>query len=261
MASLKMLKENTTFAKTTTPPSPHIQRKLEKQAYFERQWLLQPEKYHTHSKAVEKIRIQRSISILKKNVPNLEQLKVFEIGCGTAPLGIWLHHLGSKVHLADIAQNALKRLPYDEKILLLHESLPHTKREDHAYDLVICADVIAHLDFKDFRVSLSELNRVLEPEGKLLISTPLDIDSVDALERFMALVETEFVIDHLLLSYHSFFIRLLKWIKKVPFSKHICSLMERSVLLNKALEYIAKFLWNRDAVSHAIILAHKKPLF
>jgi SAM-dependent methyltransferase len=43
---------------------------------------------------------------------------------------------------------------------------------DHAFDRVLCLDVLEHLDFASQRAALAELHRVLEPGGELVVSVP-----------------------------------------------------------------------------------------
>ena len=58
-------------------------------------------------------------------------------------------------------------------------------------------------------MAFSELARIIKTEGVVVCSTPIDIDSENALERFSGLAETEFEIDKWLLNYDVLWIRLL----------------------------------------------------
>lgn len=44
--------------------------------------------------------------------------------------------------------------------------------DDHVFDVVVCFETIEHLD--DYHVFMAEINRVLKPDGLLVLSTPND---------------------------------------------------------------------------------------
>jgi SAM-dependent methyltransferase len=47
-----------------------------------------------------------------------------------------------------------------------------TKLESDSYDLVLCLDVIEHLNFSDQEKALKEIQRILNPDGTLLATIP-----------------------------------------------------------------------------------------
>lgn len=58
---------------------------------------------------------------------------------------------------------------------------------DHdSYDVVFCISVLEHLDTEDIETALSEMSRIVKPDGLIVIT--LDVPSVD-IEKFLSLVE------------------------------------------------------------------------
>lgn len=80
----------------------------------------------------------------------------------------WFRHNGIKLTTADLFDPET-----DLKIDITDISLP-----DSSYDMVICNHVLEHVSSHE--KALSELNRILKPGGKLIISFPIDpsLDSV-----------------------------------------------------------------------------------
>ena len=128
-----------------------------------------------------------------------------------------LHQAGAQVLYVEAAANAIKYVELRGLsklgISVKQAALPKTQLPDDAYDLVICLDVIADLPPEDFRLAVAELSRIVKSSGYVLCSTPIDIDSEDALERFSGLISTEFKIHEWKLSYHSLYLRLLDFLK------------------------------------------------
>jgi SAM-dependent methyltransferase len=98
---------------------------------------------------------------------------VLDAGCGTGYGTLMLARAGAaSVTAVDIAQDAveqtLERVDGRAEVVLgdVHQ-LPF---EDASFDMVVCFEVIEHMDGQD--AALSEFARVLRPEGFLLISSP-----------------------------------------------------------------------------------------
>jgi SAM-dependent methyltransferase len=104
-------------------------------------------------------------------------------------------------------------IPEKATLKLIQDYVPRTKLEDNTYDIVISTELIASLPIDDFRLYFSELARLVKTEGSVLISTPLDIQSEDALERFVALVDTEFHVHEWFFSYHYLYLKLCNFLK------------------------------------------------
>lgn len=186
--------------------------KLQMQAKWERKWLENKDKYDPSKNALENVRLERSWELLRQAVPSLEGKIAADVGCGTGDFAIMLCEAGAQVHALEISANALKILREHNNpnchIEIFQEYLPQTKREDDLYDILACLDVIANLPVKEYRLSISELSRLIKPDGVALLSSPLDIHSEDALQYFANLVEIEFEITAWKFSYNYLFINL-----------------------------------------------------
>jgi 2-polyprenyl-3-methyl-5-hydroxy-6-metoxy-1,4-benzoquinol methylase len=182
------------------------------QAHFDQLWTNYPEQFDPTRNSMEKERIERTWFLIQKyHVPHC---KAVDLGCGTGPFSLRLQTEGAHVTAVDISPIPLNILKHKSDmeggtpIETLQACLPHTILNDNSYDLVICTDVIAFLERKQHRLLLSELCRLLKPEGRVICSTPLDIRTENPLEDFAALIETEFTPDGWILSSHFLYIKL-----------------------------------------------------
>lgn len=92
-----------------------------------------------------------------------------DIGCGENPY-IFHEHLNNYVGM-DIDISILKKLSENlHDVSLICSSGSHAPFKDHAFDLIICTEVLEHL--KNPEEMISEMNRVLTKEGKAIVSIP-----------------------------------------------------------------------------------------
>jgi SAM-dependent methyltransferase len=93
-----------------------------------------------------------------------------DVGCGDGRLTALLP--AERVTAADVSAVALGRargrLP-EAELLELEPDGP-LPLPDSAFDLVLCAETIEHV--RDVQLLLSEIRRVLRPEGRLAVTTP-----------------------------------------------------------------------------------------
>lgn len=226
----------TAFKPTRSSP------RLELEAYYERQWLQNPEQFHPERSARSRTLHNRLLKLL----PLTPHKKAVDLGCGHGYVATYLASKGMQAEALDLSRNALKSLS-ESKIKLHHDYVPHTKLDDGEYELVVASDLIAEIPENDRRLAVSEICRLLTTSGKAVISTPLDIYAEDALIRFILLLETEFEIEQLRFSYHALSIKL-------PFFK-------QSNTLLSILESIGHFFWQDDAISHVIAVVRPKTNF
>jgi ubiquinone/menaquinone biosynthesis C-methylase UbiE len=96
--------------------------------------------------------------------------RALDVGCGDGRLTAELR--ARHVTAADVSSVALERararLP-DATLVELEEGAP-LPFGDSSFDLALCAETIEHV--RDVQLLLSELRRVLEPRGRLAITTP-----------------------------------------------------------------------------------------
>ncbi|MFZ2537964.1 MAG: methyltransferase domain-containing protein [Oscillospiraceae bacterium] len=98
-----------------------------------------------------------------------------DLGCGLGRHSIYMASHGfsvSAVDLSDYGVEYLKTWAEKENLTIKTEvcnmlSLPF---EDNSFDCIMAYNVIYHTDTKGFIKSLSEINRVLKPNGELFIT-------------------------------------------------------------------------------------------
>jgi len=104
--------------------------------------------------------------------------RILDAGAGYGIYSLTLAERGYSVDAIDLekgrtdALNARKkeRRALDEKITVYTGSITALPFQNNSYDLIICSDVIEHI--KDDAKAVSELARVLAPQGTLVITVP-----------------------------------------------------------------------------------------
>jgi ubiquinone biosynthesis O-methyltransferase len=108
---------------------------------------------------------------------DVEGKKVLDIGCQYGVFSFFLAEKGAEVTGMDISQRWIARcqreasMKYDDKSFdFLAGDAQELPFEDGSFDVVVCSEVIEHVDHPGN--VLSEINRVLVPGGVLVLSTP-----------------------------------------------------------------------------------------
>lgn len=113
--------------------------------------------------------------VREANVPRGGRL--LEVGCGDGALsGVLHHHLGLAVVGVDTSEEglALAKKMFDSRGFVGEFRLIggyDTGFKDASFDVVVCSDVIEHVD--DPRAMLREILRVLVPGGWAVVTTPI----------------------------------------------------------------------------------------
>jgi SAM-dependent methyltransferase len=108
-------------------------------------------------------------------------LRTFDAGCGNGAFSIFAAHEGNKVVAASFAsseqESARRRAAIlgitgiDFRVIDLREIADH-RAELGSFDQIICLETIEHVS--DDESLVKELAAMLEPGGRLLLSTPFD---------------------------------------------------------------------------------------
>jgi ubiquinone/menaquinone biosynthesis C-methylase UbiE len=93
-----------------------------------------------------------------------------DVGCGDGAVSVAIR--AERLTIADVSRVALERararVPEADAVELEpDEPLPFA---DGTFDLVVCTETLEHV--RDLQLLLSEIRRVLEPRGRLALTTP-----------------------------------------------------------------------------------------
>lgn len=204
---IKVLSEDPT---THSYQNSQNRRKKEREAKFERLWLIDPERFNPLRNCMERERIKRTWQLLIRHVTLADHPKVVDIGCAAGVFSRRLRDAGAQVDAIDIAENALKQFRQEgaQNITLKQEVMPQTSLTDEGYDAIICTELIAELNKEEYRLFFAELSRLIKANGYLICSSPIDIYTTDGVERLKELAQTEFDIVEEKMSYHALYLRL-----------------------------------------------------
>lgn len=216
-------------------------RRLGAQAYFDRLWLVDPEQFDPNRNCMDQERLDRTQGLIQESI-SVKDKPVVDLGCGAGELSRRLRDLGAVVVAVDISNNALKVFKDKgaEGITLQQDYIPSTALKDDSFDLVICTELIAYLQPDEYRLLFSELSRLVKPEGKIVCSTPIDINSIDALQKFADLAETEIEIEKWVFSWNLCYIKI----------KNFFTAPSRFIRASKDKEYRLRELKQRSGLSH-----------
>ncbi len=189
-------------------------KKIFSQAHFDTLWLKNPEKFDPNHTGYGKERIKRIVDLIKNRL-DLSDKEIVDLGCGNGTLTRMLVQGNNRVTGVDVSENALKnfRIKGCESITLIRDYIPRSLLPDDHYDLVVAADLIAHIDSKEYRLFMSEIARIVKSDGFVVLSTSIDIESENALQKFIGLVSTEFDILDAVESHHFLLIKFLNFFK------------------------------------------------
>ena len=117
----------------------------------------------------EDVRFEERVSIALEMVP-LKITSCLDIGCGDCSILDRLSSYFFKTAL-DISHNVLVRLKTENKLLARSNALPF---QSNYYDLVVCTEVLEHLQQQEFDQTINEIERV--SKKYILISVPYQED-------------------------------------------------------------------------------------
>lgn len=179
---------------------------------FDKKWQEDPRQFDPFRNAMSRMHLERTWTLIKESL-DFKNKRIADLGCGKGALARRMASQGAKVDAVDIATPPLKELENIENLKPIQDYVPHTKLNDEEYDLILSTELIGYLHPEQYRLYFSEMARIMQRKGRIICSTPLDIYSSDALQRFNDLIETEFKIEKWVFSYHALYIRILHFLK------------------------------------------------
>jgi 2-polyprenyl-3-methyl-5-hydroxy-6-metoxy-1,4-benzoquinol methylase len=142
--------------------------------------------------AFVKARYQKCIQLLRDKIGSFEGKRVVDLGCGDGVLTYELFKNGAESYGVDLSDEAIKYAKQKHSSLgsnaqFFVESCTDTHFDDGFFDAVISSDVIEHLSNPG--ELLSEIQRLLKPNGLAVISTPIrftehPLDTLHTVEWF-----------------------------------------------------------------------------
>ena len=106
-------------------------------------------------------------------LPDVAGKDVMDAGCGPGFYSRFMADQGAAVTAFDFndvfVQQTRHRAPSDVKVLQADLAEPLSFAADASFDLIVCILVLHYI--KDWQFTLSEFNRVLRPNGRLIFST------------------------------------------------------------------------------------------
>lgn len=97
-------------------------------------------------------------------------LSLLDVGCGSGVNSNMLALKGFSVSGVDISPAAIAQYcaqGFDGHVVNLEEGMPFS---NDTYDVVFCSEVIEHITMPE--VLIAEMERILKPRGRLILSTP-----------------------------------------------------------------------------------------
>lgn len=124
-------------------------------------------------------------AVLMSMAPERADLRAIDLGCGT---GITLELLGERyaqVVGLDVSMEMLEGFDQEKLgagMLLLRGDMTNLPVEDGSFDVVVCRSALHHMD--DEVAVLSEICRILRPDGSLVLGEPANDNVLTRLARW-----------------------------------------------------------------------------
>ena len=136
--------------------------------------------------AAAQARYSKCLRLLEDATGSLEGKRILDLGCGDGVLSYKLFQKGAVVFGVDVSEIAIQfakqiHAAKNAEVYFLARSCYDTGFEDNYFDGLISSDVIEHV--RDTDRFLAEVQRILKPNGKAVISTPIRLkkDPLDSM--------------------------------------------------------------------------------
>lgn len=114
---------------------------------------------------------KQSIAVVLQGITkNIESQKLLDVGAGSSPN---INYMVAKGKIGmDIRPEALTFMRQHSDATFVQGSVLKIPYPEAFFDTVTCIEVLEHLYPEDVHLALSELTRVLQPDGYLILATP-----------------------------------------------------------------------------------------
>ena len=123
-------------------------------------------------------------------IPDIKNKKVLNLGCGLGEEAVYLTLSGANVTAIDISQEMLNttkklaaRYGVSKKITYYKMSAEDLKFRDNTFDAVVGCNILHHVHIKK---TITEIKRVLKPNGVAVFSEPLIYNPIINIYRVLA---------------------------------------------------------------------------
>ncbi len=233
-------------------------KRVETKAIFDRKWLQDPYQFQVKG-AIDHKRLQSTKDLIDKYASK----SILDIGCGFGDLSIYCHKKGLNVKACEISKNALPHLKILEEkgVEITIDQLPFTDFKDGLFDTVLCTETIGEISPREYRLTFSELSRILKPKGILICSTSFDAKAYMPHFSFIKLAETEFQTIDINYGYHYIFEALLNHLSSFKLTSKLSLFCKNSKRVMGFLESMTKIFLGDKGITHIIYIGTKKSLF
>ena len=129
------------------------------------------------TRRIEELRYRMLISKVPKG-----SKRVLDIGCGNGELICMLAEKGHKCVALDLSKNRLAKFKNRAKklgVAQIQGDSTNIPLQDSSIDLIMCSEVLEHI--KDYEKVLKQMNRILKPHGRIVVSVPYNEELTEIL--------------------------------------------------------------------------------
>ncbi|BBM85101.1 class I SAM-dependent methyltransferase [Candidatus Uabimicrobium amorphum] len=113
---------------------------------------------------------QRIKLIMKSLPPNSKDMSCLEVGCGSGKISESVVSMVKNLTVVDISEKLAKGVGKSLQVAWGEEDACHLSMANNSFDIVISSECIEHTP--NPRRALSEMVRVLKPNGTLVVTSP-----------------------------------------------------------------------------------------
>ncbi|NQE54443.1 Ubiquinone biosynthesis O-methyltransferase [ANME-1 cluster archaeon GoMg3.2] len=120
------------------------------------------------TRRIEELRYRMLISKVPK-----ESKKVLNVGCGNGELICILAEEGHECVAFDLSKNRLAKFMNMAKkldVAQIQGDATNIPLQNLSIDVIMCSEVLEHI--KDYEKVLKQMNRILKPHGRIVVSVP-----------------------------------------------------------------------------------------